>query len=53
MQQKSWLKAGGLVDDIFFIAAINTLVPIGVFFDPWEIYLKIKRWWYSRPMKRL
>lgn len=53
MQRKSWVGAGGLVDDVFFIAALNTLVPIAILFDPWEIYLKFWRWWYSRPLKRL
>jgi hypothetical protein len=50
---KPWLKTGGLVDDVFFIAALNILVPIGLFFDPWEIYLRVIRWWYTKPKNRL
>lgn len=53
MAARTWLKSGGLVDTVFFVAALNILVPIGVFFDPWEIYLKIKRWYYSKPDNRL
>lgn len=53
MQRKSWLQSGGLVDDIFFIAAINAIVPLVFIFDPWEHFLRIKRWWYSKPNNRL
>jgi len=35
MKEKPWVKAGGVVDDVFFIALLNILVPLGLFFDPW------------------
>jgi len=53
MKEKSWLKSGGLVDDVFFIAIINILVPIVNFIDPWEQYLRVRRWWNEKPMDRL
>lgn len=53
MTPKPWLKSGGLVDDVFFIAALNVLVPIGLFFDPWELFLRFFRWWHSKPNNRL
>lgn len=53
MREKHWLKAGGVVDDVFFIALLNIFVPIGLFFDPYDKWLRIKRWWYSRPNNRL
>lgn len=50
---KPWLKTGGLVDDVFFIAAINIFIPLSLFLDPWEIYLRLKRWWYTLPYNRI
>lgn len=53
IKYKTWLGPGGLVDDVFFIALLNILVPLSSFLDPWEIYLKILRWWHSKPNNRL
>lgn len=53
MQTRTWLKSGGLVDTVFYVAALNILVPVVIFFDPWEIYLRFWRWYYSKPSQRL
>ena len=53
MEDKKWLIAGGLVDDVFYIALFSLLVPFGRLIDPWEIFLKLRRWWASDPEKRL
>ena len=53
VKEKPLLEAGGLVDEVFFIALFNLAVPFGRLIDPWEIYLKLKRWWYEKPHKRL
>ena len=53
IKKKTWLQQGGLVDDVFFIAALNVLVPIAQFFDPWEMFLRFIRWWFSKPGNRL
>ena len=52
-QETSWLKAGGLVDNVFYIALFSMFVPFGRMVDPWEIFLKLKRWWASEPNRRL
>lgn len=51
--EKSWLKSGGLVDDVFYIALLSLLVPLGRLLDPWEIYLRVLRWYYEDPERRL
>ena len=53
VEDKSWLKAGGLVDDVFYISVFSLLVPFGRLIDPWEIFLKLRRWWASDPERRL
>lgn len=50
---KSWLRSNGLVDDIFFIALFNLLVPITTLIDFYEHWLRLVRWWYSDPDRRL
>lgn len=50
---KTWLNAGGLVEDVFYIALFNLGVPIGRLIDPYEILLKVVRWWKSDPDRRL
>jgi hypothetical protein len=53
ISRRTWLEAGGLVETVFFVGILNVLIPIAIFIDPWEIYLKIVRWYYSRPSRRL
>jgi hypothetical protein len=48
-----WMRPGGLADTVFFVGILNILVPISIFFDPWNLYLRIKRWYYSKPDHRL
>lgn len=50
---RTFFKSGGLSDTVFFVAILNVLVPIVVFFDPWDLYLRVKRWYYSKPENRL
>lgn len=51
--QKTYLKANGVADDIFFIAMLNILVPVSYIFDFYEIMLKVIRWWKRQPYRRL
>lgn len=53
ISNKSWFRVNGLVDDVFFIALLNLLVPISFLIDPYEIVLKVVRWWVSDPERRL
>lgn len=50
---KLWLSKGGLVNDVFFIGLFGLAVPLARFIDPWEIYLKIRRWYYLKPKNKL
>jgi len=49
ISNKSWFRVNGLVDDVFFIALLNLLVPLSFLIDPYEIVLKVIRWWVSDP----
>jgi hypothetical protein len=53
MPTRYWLIHGGLVETVFFVGVLNMLSPIFVFFDPWELYLRAVRWYYSKPQNRL
>lgn len=50
---KKWLSAGGLVNDVFFIALFSLAVPFGRFLDPWEFFLKFLRWFHTKPLQKL
>jgi hypothetical protein len=50
---KSWLKANGLVDDVFYIALLNLFVPFATLLDPYEHLLELMRWWYRDSDRRL
>ena len=43
----------GLVTNVFFIALINMLLPIGRFIDPFNMILKLREKYYCDPEKRL
>jgi hypothetical protein len=43
----------GLATNVFFIALINMLLPIGRFIDPFNIILKLREKYYCDPEKRL
>jgi hypothetical protein len=45
--------SSGLVTNVFFIALINMLLPIGRFVDPFNMILKLREKYYSDPEKRL
>jgi hypothetical protein len=49
----AWLEKGGLVDTVFYLGAFNVGVPLVAFLDPWELFLKVRRWHASKPENRL
>lgn len=53
LEDKKWLSAGGLVNDVFFIALFGLATPFGRFLDPWEFFLKFLRWFHTRPQQKL
>jgi hypothetical protein len=44
--------AGGLVENIVYIAISNALIPPMLkILDPMDFYTRLKRWYYNRPSK--
>jgi hypothetical protein len=44
--------SGGLVTNVFFIALLNALLPIGRFIDPFHLVLRLREKYYSDPRTR-
>lgn len=48
--KKKIYETSGLVDNIFMLSISTSIVPpILLFFDPYNLFLKFKRWYKSKP----
>lgn len=53
VNRQNLFASDGLVTNVFFIALINMLLPVGRLLDPFNLILRLREKYYSDPERRL